>query len=91
MLQCADGTLYTGITNDLEARLKRHGAGKGAKYTRSRLPVCLVRVEPCTDRVSAMRRERRVKSLSRADKLALILQSPAASARQSIGVKSKKR
>ena len=72
MLRCGDGTLYTGWTNDLEKRLKSHAAGKGAKYTRSRLPVALVYRERCADRSEAMRRECELKRLSRAQKLALI-------------------
>lgn len=72
MLRCGDGSLYTGWTNDLEKRLKSHAAGKGAKYTRSRLPVALVYRERCADRSEAMRRECELKRLSRAQKLALI-------------------
>ena len=76
MLRCGDGTLYTGWTNDLEKRLKSHAAGKGAKYTRVRLPVTLVYREACTDKRGAMRREAALKRLSRAEKLAL-LEGPA--------------
>ncbi|MDP2963838.1 MAG: GIY-YIG nuclease family protein [Sulfurimicrobium sp.] len=72
LLECADGTLYTGITNDLEKRLSAHNAGTGSKYTRSRLPVRLLYSEHHTDRASASRRERALKKLSRAAKLALI-------------------
>ncbi len=72
LLCCADGTLYTGCTNDLERRLAAHNAGKGAKYTRSRRPVSLVYWEPLPDKSSALRRERAVKRLTRAQKLALI-------------------
>ena len=56
MLRCRDGTLYTGATNDLEQRLRVHGSGRGAAYTRSRLPVCLVYAEPAADRSAALRR-----------------------------------
>jgi putative endonuclease len=72
ILRCGDGTLYTGATNDLARRLERHGAGKGARYTRSRLPVRLVYAEPARDRSAALRRELAVKALRRAEKLALV-------------------
>jgi len=71
MLRCADGTLYTGATNDLAARVARHGAGKGAAYTRSRLPVALAWWEDACDRSAALRREAAVKKLRRAAKIAL--------------------
>lgn len=72
ILSCADDTLYTGITNDLEKRLAAHNAGKGAKYTRSRGPLKLVFVEACSDRSSALKREMEIKSQLRTQKLALI-------------------
>jgi putative endonuclease len=72
LLRCADGTLYTGATNDLARRLLRHAAGAGARYTRSRLPVALVLEIPCRSRGEALRREAAVKALSRAEKLALV-------------------
>lgn len=72
MLQCADATLYTGITNDLSARLAAHNAGRGAKYTRSRLPVTLVHKETAVDRSAALRREYEIKKLSAGEKRALI-------------------
>jgi len=72
VLRCRDGTLYTGATNDLARRLLRHAAGKGARYTRSRLPAVLVHAEPAADRSAALRREAAVKRLSRAEKLALV-------------------
>ena len=72
MLRCADGTLYTGWTNDLEKRLKAHNAGTGAKYTRARLPVELVWYETFDNKIDAQRREYAVKQLTRAQKLALI-------------------
>ena len=72
MLRCGDGSLYTGWTKDLVRRVRSHAAGKGAKYTRSRLPVALVYRERCADRSEAMRRECELKRLSRAQKLALI-------------------
>lgn len=71
ILRCADGTLYTGWTNDIQRRIKAHGTGKGARYTRSRLPVQLVYHEHCADPSSAMRREAAIKRLSRAQKLQL--------------------
>lgn len=71
MLQCADGTLYTGWTTDLERRVTVHNAGKGAKYTRSRLPVKLVYFEELDDETSARKREWEIKQLSRTEKLAL--------------------
>lgn len=72
ILACADQTLYTGWTNNLEQRLKAHNAGKGAKYTRSRCPVQLVYVEAQPDQATAMRREIEIKRLPRSQKLELI-------------------
>lgn len=72
LLECADGTLYTGITNDLEKRLAAHNCGTASKYTRSRLPVRLVYSEPHPDRSAASRREIQIKQLPRAAKLALL-------------------
>ena len=72
MLQCADGTFYTGWTNDLPKRLKTHSAGKGGKYTRSRLPVKLVYAEEHEERTDAMRREVQIKRLSRQRKQELL-------------------
>jgi putative endonuclease len=72
ILKCADSTLYSGITNDLEQRLKAHNAKKGAKYTASRLPVTLVWQEAVTDKSTALKREYELKKLSRAEKLKLI-------------------
>lgn len=72
VLRCAGGTLYTGITNDLEERLKAHRAGRGAKYTRGRLPLELVYREGALSRGAAARRERQIKRLRREAKLALI-------------------
>ncbi len=72
ILRCGDGTLYTGCTNDLARRVKTHSAGKGAKYTRARLPVELVYSEPAADKSAALRREAAIKALSRREKLALI-------------------
>lgn len=69
ILRCGDGTLYTGCTNDLVRRLRQHQAGKGAAYTRSRLPVRLVFHEPSEGRGAALRREWALKQLPRAEKL----------------------
>ena len=71
LLRCGDGTLYTGITDDLDRRLAAHNAGRGAKYTRSRRPVTLVWREEQPDKSAALRRESQIKRLSRKDKLAL--------------------
>jgi putative endonuclease len=72
MLECGDSTLYTGITNDLKQRLKRHQAGKGARYTRGRLPVRLVYAERCKNRGVALRKEHALKRCRRTVKRALI-------------------
>ena len=72
ILRCADGTLYTGITDDVERRVAAHNSGTGAKYTRGRGPVVPVYREQCPDKPSALRREAAVKRLRRAEKLALI-------------------
>ena len=72
ILRCGDGSLYTGWTNDLEHRLEAHSAGRGTKYTRSRLPVELVYSEECETKELAMSREWHLKRLTHAQKLALI-------------------
>ena len=72
MLRCRDGSLYTGWTNDLERRLKRHNAGTGSKYTRCRRPVELAYAEAFDTKEQAMRREVEIKQLPREKKLALI-------------------
>jgi putative endonuclease len=72
MVRCADGTLYTGYARDPGARVNVHNAGKGAKYTRSRLPVALVYSEQCESLSAALKRERQLKPWSRAKKEALI-------------------
>ena len=76
MVRCADGTLYTGYAHDPSARVEVHNSGKGAKYTRSRLPVSLVYVERCESLSAALKRERQLKPWSRAKKEALIAGSP---------------
>lgn len=72
LLRCGDGSLYCGWTNDLEKRLAAHRAGRGGKYTRSRLPVELAYFEEHIDRREAMSREWHIKRLSREEKLGLI-------------------
>ena len=73
ILRCGDGTLYTGVTNDLSVRLERHRSGRGAAYTRGRLPLCLVYAEVgFDDRGSALKREAALKRLPRLEKLKLI-------------------
>ena len=71
ILRCADGTLYTGITDDVERRLAAHNSGKGAKYTRGRGPLELVYTEEQPDKSSALRREFQIKKLPRERKSAL--------------------
>ena len=71
MLRCRDDMLYTGITDDVERRLKAHQSGKGAKYTRGRGPVVLVYTEECPDKSVALRREYQIKQLTRKEKDAL--------------------
>jgi putative endonuclease len=71
IVRCADRTLYTGVAKELKERIAAHNAGRGAKYTRPRLPVRLVYREVALDRAAAQRREREIKSLRRTEKLAL--------------------
>jgi len=72
IVECRDGSLYTGITNDLPRRLKQHNDGDASRYTRSRRPVVLRYQEPCGDRSTALGRELAVKLLSRREKENLI-------------------
>ena len=72
ILRCSDDSLYTGWTNNLEKRIKAHSNGKGAKYTKARLPVELVYFEEFEDKIQAMRREYAIKKLTRKEKLLLI-------------------
>lgn len=72
ILRCGDGTLYTGITTDVEARLEMHRSGKGAKYTRGRGPLELVYREECDNHSQALKRELAVKAMSREEKQSLI-------------------
>lgn len=76
IVQCADGTLYTGVAKDVDARLARHNQGVGAKYTRSRIPVRLVFREEAGDHGSALRREIMIKALSAEGKRELIQAEP---------------
>ncbi len=72
ILRCNDGTLYTGITNNLDKRIASHSSGQGSKYTRSRLPVELVYQEQANNRSAATRRELEIKRWSRADKMKMV-------------------
>ena len=72
ILRCADGTLYTGMTDDPEQRLEAHNAGKGAKYTRGRGPVDMVYRECCKSRSDALKRECAIKKMTRKGKNLLI-------------------
>jgi putative endonuclease len=71
LLRCRDGSLYTGITNDLARRLEAHHRGTASAYTRARRPLALAYREQLPDRGAALRREAAIRRLSRADKLAL--------------------
>jgi putative endonuclease len=77
MVRCADGTFYTGWALDVQARVEAHNLGRGAKYTAGRRPVTLVYAEICDSRSTALRRERALKRLSRAQKQRLITSSEA--------------
>ncbi len=72
MVRCSDGSLYTGYTNDLDNRIETHNSGRGAKYTRSRLPVELVYFEEFCAKEEAMSREWHIKRLNRPQKEKLI-------------------
>lgn len=72
MIRCSDNSLYTGWTNNLERRIDKHNSGNGAKYTRNKLPVQLVYYEKYSTKIEAMRREYRIKQLSKAEKEKLI-------------------
>ncbi len=77
VLQCSDGTFYTGVAKDVIARLAAHNSGKGARYTRSRIPCLLRFFERHTSRASAQAEEARIKKMTREEKLAFISRSPA--------------
>lgn len=72
MLQCSDDTIYTGYTNDVDKRVAKHNKGKGAKYTKGRLPVLLVYYEQHPSKSSAMKREYAIKQLSKDEKIKLM-------------------
>lgn len=72
ILECSDKTYYTGWTKDLEKRIKIHNDGKGAKYTRGRRPVKLIYFENFNDKIEAMKREYKIKQMSRKEKEKLI-------------------
>jgi putative endonuclease len=72
IVECSDGTYYTGIAKDLQARIAKHNSGKGAKYTKVRLPVTLLWNEEAVDRSAASKREYQIKQLSRKQKTAMI-------------------
>jgi len=72
IVECADGTFYTGWTVDPEKRVARHNRGRGAKYTQTRRPVKLVYVEEVPDKRSALKRERAIKKMTRAQKRKLM-------------------
>ena len=76
MLRCSDGTFYTGYTTDVRKRVETHNAGKGAKYTRSRLPCKLVWASAFDSKSDAMRREYAIKQLTRQQKINLINKEP---------------
>lgn len=75
ILRCKDGTLYTGITDDVEKRLALHQSGKGAKYTRGRAPLVLEYKEECLNRSEALKKEAAIKKLPRSVKLLLVKNS----------------
>ena len=76
MVSCADGTLYTGIAKDLQARIDAHNCGKGARYTRGRRPVVLVYAEQADSHGTALRREYAIKKLKASEKRRLVSQMP---------------
>lgn len=73
ILECSDGTYYTGWTTDPERRLAQHNKGTGARYTKTRRPVKLVYIEPQPDKITALKRERAIKALPRKKKMELFL------------------
>lgn len=76
ILRCKDGSLYTGITDNVQKRLSAHRSGKGAKYTRGRGPLTLHYVEQCKTKGDALHREIRIKAMKPAEKRALISEEP---------------
>ncbi len=84
LLRCSDGSLYTGVTNDLHKRLKAHAAGKASRYTRSRLPVALAYSEPQRSKSAALKREVAIKRLTRREKTKLIAAGQAKQGRRAV-------
>lgn len=76
ILECSDASLYTGITNDMERRLEEHRTGRGAKYTKHRRPLTVRYTEDQDTKSAALKQEAAIKSLNRAEKLALIASRP---------------
>ena len=76
ILECSDGTFYTGWTTDPQRRLETHNKGRGARYTRTRRPVKLVYLEPQADRISALKRELAIKTMTRKQKQKMIDNAP---------------
>ncbi len=72
IIKCKDGKLYTGITNNLERRIKEHNSGNGCKFTKYRIPVKLLYSEDCLNKPKALSREAQIKRLERPEKIALI-------------------
>ena len=87
ILKCADGTLYTGITNNLERRLKAHSAGRASRFTRVRLPIELLYQEACVGRTQALVRECAVKAFPRSRKLELVQFGKSGSSRKKLARK----
>ena len=73
ILECSDGTFYTGWTNDPERRVAQHNKGKGARYTKTRRPVKMVYLEEQPDKITALKRERAIKALPRKKKMELFM------------------
>jgi predicted GIY-YIG superfamily endonuclease len=78
IVRCRDGTFYTGITNNLDRRLELHNSGAASRYTRSRLPVALLYTEACRSKSGALRKELRIKALTRREKEEYIEAKPIA-------------
>jgi putative endonuclease len=72
VVRCCDGTLYTGVSRDVNARIAKHNQGKGARYTRGRTPVALLHTERKSSQGAALRREAAIKALPKREKLALV-------------------
>ncbi|MFN9367940.1 MAG: GIY-YIG nuclease family protein [Planctomycetia bacterium] len=89
VVRCRDGSLYTGITNDLPRRLKAHSAGKASRYTRARLPVALAYSEPQKSKSAALKREAAIKKLSRPQKERLVARQPPRSRRSAVSFTTK--